>query len=585
MSALSISPSYPIFTNRQGEPLENGYIWIGTVNIDPQVNPISVYWDAGLTQLAVQPIRTLNGYPSNSGTPARLYVNSDYSIRVQDKKGALVYNAPASTDRFGGGIVDASSVVYTPAGTDSVPTTVESRLDYLVHISNFGGSPTATATQNATALSLAITYAVSAGKGGVEIGPGGVWPMQAGVNFATRDIAIVGSGKPILDYSAGTGAGFVLDAGGSGSFVRGMRVENFIIKGGPSITDIHYQRGIAASQFTNIEVREGTNTGFALHFAVLNTYKDCRVSNDSLAMTTTPLHYWKIDNDGTSGNRSQANTFINCDASGKGATSTSDGWRLIDSTLNTWIGGTAESCSKGINIANDQCRLNTFIGMDLEDNQVNDLVVLGTGNKFDGCLFVSTSSGPNISNQTGEGTVFTGGYIRWINLDNTSSDTSFIGCGIDENLSGTLGIQGTGTYTNFACTKIDSSGRVSGTLPDKFQDILVANTSVTTPQFISNAGSAGKPSFKATGNTVVITGSNTPLFSAAFSGFWIARDSTSGGIACGTCDTGVPEVTVISNTIPATVDFSLVGSILNARTTAGTATRTLAVTATAVVGG
>lgn len=101
MSALSIQPTFPIFTETNGLPLENGYIWIGAANLDPQGNPISVYWDAALTIPAGQPIRTLNGYPSRSGTPARLYVNSDYSIRVQNSKGSLVYGAPEATERYG----------------------------------------------------------------------------------------------------------------------------------------------------------------------------------------------------------------------------------------------------------------------------------------------------------------------------------------------------------------------------------------------------------------------------------------------------------------------------------------------------
>ena len=105
MSALSIQPTYPIFTETDGQPLEDGYIWIGTANLDPQGNPINVYWDAALTQLAGQPIRTQGGYPVNSGTPARLYVNGDYSIRVMDKKGSVVYSAPEATERYNGSVV------------------------------------------------------------------------------------------------------------------------------------------------------------------------------------------------------------------------------------------------------------------------------------------------------------------------------------------------------------------------------------------------------------------------------------------------------------------------------------------------
>lgn len=100
MSALSIQPTYPIFTDIDGQPLEDGYVWIGVDNLDPQTNPINVYWDAALTLPAAQPIRTLAGYPANSGTPARLYVNSDYSIRVMNKNGSVVYSAPAATERY-----------------------------------------------------------------------------------------------------------------------------------------------------------------------------------------------------------------------------------------------------------------------------------------------------------------------------------------------------------------------------------------------------------------------------------------------------------------------------------------------------
>ena len=106
MSALSIQPTYPIFTETDGQPLEDGYIWIGQTNLDPQVNPINVYFDAALTIQAAQPIRTINGYPSRNGTPARLYVNSDYSIRVMNKNGSVVYSALAATERY-------SSVVLT----------------------------------------------------------------------------------------------------------------------------------------------------------------------------------------------------------------------------------------------------------------------------------------------------------------------------------------------------------------------------------------------------------------------------------------------------------------------------------------
>jgi hypothetical protein len=93
MSTIEVNPPFPAFAGKDGQPLENGYIWIGAVNLNPQTNPIAVYWDDAKTILAAQPIRTLAGYPVYQGTPSRFYVGSDYSIQVLDNKGSVVYTS------------------------------------------------------------------------------------------------------------------------------------------------------------------------------------------------------------------------------------------------------------------------------------------------------------------------------------------------------------------------------------------------------------------------------------------------------------------------------------------------------------
>lgn len=123
MSALSIQVPFPVFQGRDGQPLENGYVWIGEPNLNPQTNPVVAYYDEALTIVAPQPLRTLNGYVSRSGTPAQIYVDGvNFSILVQDSKGSMVYNFPD-----GSGISpNAAGVVYDPA--TGAPTTVQSRL-------------------------------------------------------------------------------------------------------------------------------------------------------------------------------------------------------------------------------------------------------------------------------------------------------------------------------------------------------------------------------------------------------------------------------------------------------------------------
>lgn len=100
MTALSVNPPFPTFTDIDGDPLEAGYVYIGAAGLNPQTNPINVYWDAAQTIPAPQPIRTVGGFPSYNGSPGRLYVNSDYSITVRNRNGSLVYSALSATDRF-----------------------------------------------------------------------------------------------------------------------------------------------------------------------------------------------------------------------------------------------------------------------------------------------------------------------------------------------------------------------------------------------------------------------------------------------------------------------------------------------------
>jgi hypothetical protein len=118
--SVSVNPPYPIFAEADGLPLENGYIWIGAANLDPQTNPINVYWDAALTIPAAQPIRTLNGYVVYQGTPSRFYVSNNYSIRVMDKNGSTVYTSASGNVYFSNSqsiIATAGQTVFNAGGS------------------------------------------------------------------------------------------------------------------------------------------------------------------------------------------------------------------------------------------------------------------------------------------------------------------------------------------------------------------------------------------------------------------------------------------------------------------------------------
>jgi hypothetical protein len=134
MTALSIQPPFPLITDIDGQPLEDGYIWIGVANLPPIGNPIAVYWDAALTQPAALPVRTRGGYPVNAGTPARLYVGSDYSIQVQNKNGSVIYSAPdGASDRF-----SSAQISFLQAGLGAVVRTAQSKMRDVVSVKDFG---------------------------------------------------------------------------------------------------------------------------------------------------------------------------------------------------------------------------------------------------------------------------------------------------------------------------------------------------------------------------------------------------------------------------------------------------------------
>jgi hypothetical protein len=96
MSTLQINP-FEFMTDINGDPLDAGYIYIGVENLDPETNPISVYYDSAMTIPVSQPIRTVAGFVLNAGLPAVLYVGSAYSTRVRNKNLVQIYYVPSSS--------------------------------------------------------------------------------------------------------------------------------------------------------------------------------------------------------------------------------------------------------------------------------------------------------------------------------------------------------------------------------------------------------------------------------------------------------------------------------------------------------
>ena len=189
MSALSIEVPFPVFQDRDGQPLENGYVWLGVPNLNPQTNPVIAYFDRALTIPAAQPLRTINGYISNSGTPAQVYVDgANFSILVQDSRGSMVYNFPEGT----GISADACGVIYNPPFTGGVAYPVCEKLEQTVSIKDFGAVGDGIADDTA-AIQAAITHTKTT-QGGVINFPPGDYKITSTILIDEDNVFLQGSG-------------------------------------------------------------------------------------------------------------------------------------------------------------------------------------------------------------------------------------------------------------------------------------------------------------------------------------------------------------------------------------------------------
>lgn len=97
MSVVNINP-FPVVTGLDGvTPLDQGYLYFGLPNLDPQANYKPVYYDPAFVIEAAQPLRTVNGRVYNAGAPCSLYVNGNYSMRCLDRNGAQIFFSPNLT--------------------------------------------------------------------------------------------------------------------------------------------------------------------------------------------------------------------------------------------------------------------------------------------------------------------------------------------------------------------------------------------------------------------------------------------------------------------------------------------------------
>ncbi|WP_202741478.1 hypothetical protein [Acinetobacter sp. 'aerobic (ED)'] len=127
-----VSTPFPIFSDKDGSPLDAGLIYVGPKNTNPLAQQIALFYDAELTISAENPARTRNGYVVKNGAQRQLFCAEPLvSIAVLNKRKEDVWNS-ANINLNPGVTTDA--VIDTASGKSQA----EINADTLKKSENFG---------------------------------------------------------------------------------------------------------------------------------------------------------------------------------------------------------------------------------------------------------------------------------------------------------------------------------------------------------------------------------------------------------------------------------------------------------------
>lgn len=293
---FTIFEPFPQFHGRDGQPLEDGNIYVGTAFMDPVANPVQVYWDAALLVPAVQPIKTVAGYPVYNGSPASFYIDGDnYSIRITDRSGSPVFSAQSCAERFPASLlsggVSAANITYLAPFFGAQQETVtrkftndlSSVLDYctgaqVIDIVNYVGLVDCT-----DAVNNAINANTVLGRD-VYFPPGVYRVSSVGapaVLVTKNGVSLRGAGKgATIIKNVGTDVAVGVK-GDAITQLEGIRISDMTIEGSGASTHGLLVTYTKHSTFERVESKSNGKDGIRVDNSLSCTFRDCDGHNNT----------------------------------------------------------------------------------------------------------------------------------------------------------------------------------------------------------------------------------------------------------------------------------------------------------------